>query len=130
LLKLAALLLFAMLIAPRFFEPVSWRDLVFVLMAVFIVRLFVFAFSMLKAGLSRRERLIAGWFGPKGFASVVYGYMILKASFPGSDHLAHLMGIAIVASVVVYSSTDILVARWLKKHPVEASQEQVERPAA
>jgi sodium/hydrogen antiporter len=129
LLKLAALLLFAMLVAPRFFERISWRDLAFVFAAVFLVRLVVFELSMVKTGLTHRQRLIAGWFGPKGFASVVYGFMIWQASFPGSDHLAHIMAIAIVASIVVYSSTDILVARWLKNHPIREEATTL-RPAA
>lgn len=129
LLKLAALLVFAMLIAPRFFYPVSWRELVFVLLAVFVVRLVVFQVALAPSGLTHREKLVAGWFGPKGFASVVYGFMILNGRFAGAYRLAHLMAIAIAASIVVYSSTDILVANWLKRHPAH-ERTQSERWAA
>jgi sodium/hydrogen antiporter len=114
--KLAALLVFSMLIAPRFFDPLSWREILFVLLAVFVVRLIVFPFALAPSPFTRRETLLAGWFGPKGFASVVYGFMILNGGFPQAGRLAHLMAIAIAASVVVYSSTDVLIAQWLRAH--------------
>jgi hypothetical protein len=44
---------------------------------------------------------LTGWFGPKGFASVVYGFMILNGGFPQAPRLAHLMAIAIAASIIV-----------------------------
>jgi sodium/hydrogen antiporter len=122
LLKLAALLLFAMLIAPNFGAGLSWRALLFIMIAVFAVRLVVFQLALLPSRLNRGEKLIAGWFGPKGFASVVYGYMILNGGFPQAAPLAHLVAVAIVASIVVYSSTDILIARWLKNHPIHEKQ--------
>ncbi|HUK46316.1 MAG TPA: cation:proton antiporter [Terriglobales bacterium] len=124
LLKLAALLFFAMLIAPRFFEPVPWRQIAFVLLAVFAVRPLIFPLALAPSDLTRREKLVAGWFGPKGFASVVYGFMILNGRFPQAPQLAHLMGIAIAASIIVYASTDVLIARWIEKHPIENRSQQ------
>lgn len=121
LLKLAALLVFALVIAPSFFTLIGWRYIVFVFVAVFLVRLLVFQFALIPSDLTRREKLVAGWFGPKGFASVVYGFMIWNGGFQASGLLAHLMAIAITASILVYSSSDILVGRWLNKHP--AAQE-------
>lgn len=116
LLKLAGLLFFAMLIAPHFFESVPWTQIVFILLSVFVVRMLIFPLALAPSDLTRREKLLAGWFGPKGFASVVYGFMILNGGFP---KLAHLMGIAIAASIIVYASTDVLIARWIQQHPVD-----------
>jgi NhaP-type Na+/H+ or K+/H+ antiporter len=55
-----------------------------------------------------REILTAAWFGPKGFASVL-GLLILQS---GLYREAHIIGIAVLASIVVYSSTDFFVGRW------------------
>ncbi len=109
--KLAALLVFGVVIAPRFFADLAAWDFLFILIATFIVRPVAIAISMLGSELNWREILLAGWFGPKGFAAVVYGLLILQA---GMNRLAHLVGLSVLASVVVYSSTDILVGRWFE----------------
>jgi NhaP-type Na+/H+ or K+/H+ antiporter len=58
------------------------------------------------------ERLTAAWFGPKGFASVVYGLIILSAGVRNADEIFHLIALVIAASIVAHSSTDVLIARW------------------
>ncbi len=70
------------------------------------------------------ERLVAGWFGPKGFASVVYGLLILNGGFPLDEELFHLVALVVFASVVAHSSTDVLVARWL-----EGKRDEAQRPS-
>ena len=111
--KLAALLIFGAIIVPHFFKALGRWDYVFILLATFGVRPPAVAVSLIGSGLSRHEKLLAGWFGPKGFASVVYGLLILQA---GLTHLAHLVALAVAASIVVFSSTDILVGRWFEAH--------------
>jgi NhaP-type Na+/H+ or K+/H+ antiporter len=114
LLKLAAVLLFGALVAPRFFTPLSAWEYLFVGLAVFCVRPLAIWISLRGVNdLTGREVFALGWFGPKGFASVVYGLMILHAGF---QHIAHLIGLAIVASIVVYSTTDILIGRLFGKN--------------
>ena len=117
LLKLLALLLFGVAIAPRFFVALSGWDYLFVGLATFAVRPIAIALSLAGTRLSKREIFTVGWFGPKGFASVVYGILILQA---GLGRLAHLVGVAVAASIVVYSSTDILVGRWFTEKTPEA----------
>jgi len=114
LLKLGALLVFGAVIAPRFFTSLPWLEYGFILLAVFAVRPAVLSIALMRSGLSRREVLAVGWFGPKGFASVVYGIFIYAAGFP---HVAHLIALAVTASIVAYSSTDILVGRWFQSMP-------------
>jgi sodium/hydrogen antiporter len=124
LLKLAALLVFGVVIAPRFFTALPWPDYMFILLAVFAVRFAAILASMPGSGLSRRETMLVGWFGPKGFASVVYGLLIFQE---GSFYAAHLIALAVAASIVVYSSTDILVGRWYQgrvRSEAEAGYEQ------
>ena len=112
LLKLAALLLFGAVIAPRFFTPLPGVQYVFIALAVFAVRPLVIWLSLLGSQLTRQESLLAGWFGPKGFASVIYGLLIYEGGLP---HMGHLIGLAVAASIVVYSSSDILIGRWFQR---------------
>lgn len=125
LLKLAALLVFGVAIAPQFFRPLPLIEYAFIFLAVFVVRLFAIWISMFGSTLTRRQTLLTGWFGPKGFASVVYGILMFDA---GLNHVAHLIGLAVTASIVVYSSTDILIGKWFEKRLPKRKVEEPEAP--
>ena len=68
--------------------------------------------SFLGSGLNTREQIAAAWFGPKGFAAVVYGLLVLDSQIPAADTVFHLVAVTIVLSILAHSSTDVLVARW------------------
>jgi len=118
--KLSALLVFGAILAPGFFVALSGWEYLFIVLAVFAVRPPSVLLSLTRTELTTRERLVAGWFGPKGFASVVYGLLILRA---GVTNLAHLVGLGVAASIIVFSSTDMLVGRWFESHSVPKSKE-------
>ncbi|MFI5706472.1 cation:proton antiporter [Kribbella sp. NPDC051620] len=110
-LKLAALLVFGALISMEFLGEISWQGWVFGLIALVVARPAALAVSFLRSGLGAREQVAAMWFGPKGFASVVYGLLVLEAGIPDADEVFHLVALTIVMSIVAHSSTDIVVAR-------------------
>ena len=111
LLKLAALLAFGALISPTFLAEIPASGYVFAVFALFLARPAALAVSFLGTGIDRREWAAAAWFGPKGFASVVYGLLVLDARIPLADESFHLVAIVVVASILAHSSTDVLVAR-------------------
>jgi len=86
----------------------------FAFLALFAARPIALGIALLGSRLDRKERLAAAWFGPKGFASVVYALLILEAGIALSDELFHLAALVIVASILAHSSTDVLVARWFE----------------
>jgi sodium/hydrogen antiporter len=51
------------------------------------------------------------WFGPKGFASVVYGLLVLQAGIPQGEKAFTLIAVCIAVSIVAHSSTDVPIAR-------------------
>lgn len=112
LLKLAALLVFGALITPSFLGEVSWQGWVFALLAIFVARPVALAVSFIGAQLNLREQVAAMWFGPKGFASVVYGLLVLNSGISQADLLFHLIAVTVVLSILLHSSTDVIVARW------------------
>lgn len=65
----------------------------------------------MKSELDWRERLTAGWFGPKGFASVVYGLLLFQRDVPNAERLFPLIALVIAGSIIAHSSTDVLLAR-------------------
>jgi len=115
LLKLAALLVFGVLMSPRFFSEVPVSGYVFAVLALFAVRPIAIVIALIRSGLDCREQITAGWFGPKGFASVIYGLLIVHAAVPGADRMFHLVAIVVTGSMIAHSSTDVLFARWFRR---------------
>ncbi len=117
LLKLAALLVFGILITPSFLGEISFTGWVFAVLALVVARPLALALAFLGSRLGPREQLAAMWFGPKGFASVVYGLIVLNAGIAAGDEVFHLVALTIVLSILAHSSTDIVVARWFDEEP-------------
>ena len=126
--KLAALLVFGALISLEFLGDISWAGWVFAVLAIFVARPVALWLSFLRSGLDMREQAAAMWFGPKGFASVVYGLLVLESGIPAADEIFHLVALTIVISIVLHSSTDVVVARAFDEEGRNAGLAR--RPAA
>ncbi|MFB4273967.1 MULTISPECIES: cation:proton antiporter [unclassified Nonomuraea] len=109
--KLAALLLFGALITPALLGAVGWRGWLFAILALVLARPIAIWLSFLRSGLSVREQAAVAWFGPKGFASVVYGLIVLASGIATAQQVFQLVAVTIVLSILLHSSTDIVVAR-------------------
>ncbi len=128
LLKLGALLVFGALISLSFLGDIGIRGYVFAALALLTARPLALGLALLRSSLSRKESLAAAWFGPKGFASVVYGLLILEADLVRSDELFHLVALVVVASILAHSSTDVVVARWFEPGPAPPEEPESARP--
>ncbi|MEV4170227.1 cation:proton antiporter [Nonomuraea sp. NPDC049709] len=109
--KLAALLLFGALITPALLGAVGWKGWLFAILALILARPVAIWLSFLRSGLSVREQAAVAWFGPKGFASVVYGLIVLASGIAAAQEVFQLVAVTIVLSILLHSSTDIVVAR-------------------
>lgn len=114
LVKLLAVLLFGTLISPQFLSEVGLGGYLFAALVLIAVRPAALFLSFIGSSIDRREWVAAAWFGPKGFASVVYGLLILQSGVSKADDLFHLIAIAVALSIAAHSSTDVPVARHLK----------------
>lgn len=115
--KFAALLVFGALITPDRIADLTIGDWLIAVIAILLVRPAAMLLSLLRTTLPGRERAAAAWFGPKGFASVVYGLLALQAGIPAGDHVFDLVAITIALSIVLHSSTDVPVAKALEVEP-------------
>jgi sodium/hydrogen antiporter len=109
--KLAALLVFGALLSPAFLGEIAWTGWVFAILALAAARPIALSLSFLGSGLGLREQFAAMWFGPKGFASVVYGLLVLASGIAAAEEIFHLVALTIVMSILAHSSTDVVVAR-------------------
>nr|WSW42442.1 cation:proton antiporter [Streptomyces sp. NBC_01001]WSW63116.1 cation:proton antiporter [Streptomyces sp. NBC_00998] len=109
--KFAALLVFGALLTPALFGDLSVGGYVAVVLAIVLIRPASLLVSLLGARIERREKLVAAWFGPKGFASVVYGLLVLQAGIPQGEQAYTLIAVCIAFSIIAHSSTDVPIAR-------------------
>ncbi len=119
--KLAALLVFGALISPRFFGEISWPGYAFAVLALVVARPLALGLALWGSDLPRRECIAASWFGPKGFASVVYGLLLLNSGAAYANEMFHYIALVISISIIAHSSTDVLVARWFTAEPDKAA---------
>ena len=127
-LKLAALLVFGCLITPAMVVHIGVVGWVFAMLSIFVARPVPVLVSFIGSRLTMREQLAAAWFGPKGFASVVYGLLVLNSDIPASEQIFDLVAITVVLSIVLHSSTDIIVARSFdEEHETPAWHHRVTR---
>lgn len=112
LIKLAAIMVFGALITPVFlFREIPLTGWVFAVLAIVAARPAALFVAFLGSRLGMQEQLAAMWFGPKGFASVVYGLIVLESGIGLADQVFHLVALVIVLSILAHSSTDVVIAR-------------------
>ena len=129
LLKLAALLVFGAFMSPKFLAEIPWTGYLFAALVLAAVRPAALAIALWGGRLGWREWVAAAWFGPKGFASVVFGLLVLNSGLARADQVFHLAAIVIVGSILAHSSTDVLVARWFHKGSPGAVREPTHESA-
>jgi NhaP-type Na+/H+ or K+/H+ antiporter len=132
--KFAALLVFGTLITPDRLSHLGWQGWLLAVVAIVLVRPASMLLSLLRTPMPRSERLTAAWFGPKGFASVVYGLLVLQAGLPNGELLFDLIAVTIAMSIILHSSTDVPVAHMLRIEPPDhlpaGHYDPVEPPSA
>ena len=99
------------MLTPQLFGDLSFGGYVAVVLAIVLIRPASLLLSLIGTRFTRQEKLVAAWFGPKGFASVVYGLLVLQASIPQGQEAFTLIAVCIAFSIVAHSSTDVPIAR-------------------
>jgi sodium/hydrogen antiporter len=84
------------------FQDATWRDIVFALLALTVVRMVPVALSLIGTGLDGATVAFVGWFGPRGLASVVFGLIAV-------DTLAPADGRTVLATVTVTVALSVLL---------------------
>lgn len=114
--KLLAILVLGALVSVATLRDAGWQGWVLAGAALALARPLAILLSLLGTPVSRGERLAAGWFGPRGFASVFFALLILQSQLASRAHLFNVVATVILASIVLHSSTDIVVARRFEQN--------------
>ncbi len=106
----------------------DWRAIAFAAITLVAARPISLLVAIRRDALSRAEWLTAAWFGPKGFASLLYGVLIVDSQLAQAHRIVAVIGLVVVISVVAHSSTDILVVRYFDRR--QRSRERRGSPIA
>lgn len=109
--KFAALLVFGALLTPAFLADLTAGEWAVALLSLLLVRPASVLIALWLTDLSPRERYAAAWFGPKGFASVVYGLLVVQSGIPQATTVFELVALTIAVSIVAHSMSDVPVSR-------------------
>ena len=119
--KLAAVLVFGALLTTEMFTQRGLRIWAFALLLLFVVRPVAMVLALMRGGLDRREFATIAWFGPKGFASVTYGLLVLQSDAVHARQLFVLIAVATAVSIVLHSSSDHPIAQLFRSRPPHAN---------
>jgi sodium/hydrogen antiporter len=126
LLKLLAILVFGSLISPAFLADIPPLGYVFAVLALLVARPIAIAVSFIGSRLPWQELAAVAWFGPKGFASVVYGLIVLESGAAAADEMFHLVALVVVLSILAHSSSDVPIAHYFERRRREQPADTTE----
>ncbi|MBV8234692.1 MAG: cation:proton antiporter [Acidimicrobiia bacterium] len=101
----------ALMVVPGF-QAAGWRDVVFAVLALTVVRMGPVALALTGSGLGRATVAFIGWFGPRGLASVVFGLIAYDSLAPAEAHtVIAVVTVTVALSVVAHGVTASPFAR-------------------
>src|SRR5438034_579717 len=92
------------------FALLSLPVVLFALLAL-LVRPVAFLLSLARVRLSRPERVLIAWFGPRGLSSLLLVLLPVFAGIAGSEQLFALCSLVVLLSVMVHGGSPLILAR-------------------
>ena len=100
--------IFGALAAPML-PTITFSVVVYAVLSLTLVRMLPIAVSMLGVKLQRSSVLFMGWFGPRGLASIVLGFVYLKeeANLPGEPLILLTVAATVLLSVFAHGISTV-----------------------
>ena len=94
-------------IAAGLVRSLSWTIVLFALLSLTVIRMLPVALALLGTRLRAVSVLFAGWFGPRGLASVVLGLVVIEEAplLAGRDEIELVVTLTVLLSVLLHGLT-------------------------
>jgi NhaP-type Na+/H+ or K+/H+ antiporter len=115
----------AVMLVPGF-EAADWRDVVFAVLALTVVRMVPVSLALAGSGLDRTTVAFVGWFGPRGLASVVFGLLAVDALAPSDAQL--VLGAVVVTVALSVFAHGVSASPFARLYGAHAQRLHPERP--
>ena len=83
-------------------EFFSWRVVLYAVLSLTIIRMLPVFICVTGRGVSVESKLFAGWFGPRGLASVVFLVMALDENLEHIDTITSVVCATVIGSIVLH----------------------------
>jgi NhaP-type Na+/H+ or K+/H+ antiporter len=98
------------------------ETIIYAVLSLTVIRMLPVAVSMLGSGAAPQTMAFAGWFGPRGLATIVFMLTVVEeASLPGSSRIVQVATVTVLLSVVAHGVTAPVLTeryvRWLSNRP-------------
>ena len=105
---------------------VSWQVLVYAALSLTVIRMLPVAASLVGTGLARPTLWFAGWFGPRGLASIVFGLLVAESALPNDSTILEAVFATVALSVVLHGVTAVWGAdrygRWYERASADGTE--------
>ena len=108
LLSLSVFFIFGVL-AAGLTRSLSWTIVLYALLSLTVIRMLPVALSLLGTRLRGVTVLFAGWFGPRGLASIVLGLVVVEEAplLPGRTEIEAVVTLTVLLSVLLHGLTAV-----------------------
>lgn len=91
---------------------VTWQIVLYAVLALTVVRVLPVAVSLVGTDIAPRDRLVLGWMGPRGIATLVFGMLaFIDLPDPQNDIVLTVTVVTVVASIVIHGLSTGVVTR-------------------
>jgi NhaP-type Na+/H+ or K+/H+ antiporter len=106
LLNLSVFFIFGVLVVGLL-ESLGWQVALYALLSLTVIRMLPVALSLYGTHLRGISVLFAGWFGPRGLASIVLGLIVVEKAplLPGRDEIELVVASTVLLSVLLHGLT-------------------------
>jgi sodium/hydrogen antiporter len=106
LLNLSVFFIFGVLVFGAI-QHLSWEVALYALLSLTLIRMLPVALSLYGTHLRGISVLFAGWFGPRGLASIVLGLIVVEEAplLPGRDEVEAVVALTVLLSVLLHGLT-------------------------
>jgi sodium/hydrogen antiporter len=137
LLNLSVFFIFGILVIGLI-QPLSWEVALYALLSLTLIRMLPVAASLVGTRLRGVSMLFAGWFGPRGLASIVLGLIVVAEAplLAGREEIELVVALTVLLSVLLHGVTaaplSAVYARRVEEMAADAPEKQgaVELPTS
>ena len=103
--SLVTWVIFGAFVVANFHNMFTWEVAFYALLSLTVLRMLPVYLSLINTGISVKDKLFIGWFGPRGLATIVFAIIVLDVPLPRQDTIIITTVCVILLSVVLHGFT-------------------------